>query len=333
MSCHLKDAGLQVGLLGRRHSSHLFEVLRSLFFHDVDRVVDGDDTDQTVFFVHHGKGGQVVLVEELDDILPVIRGLGFDDVGVHDVLDEGLIGIHEQILDGDDALQGPLVVHDVAGVDRFLVHAVLPDVSKRVLHGHGLPEADILGGHDGAGRILRILQEFIDLGTGLRCRVLQDTLHDVRRQLLDHIDGIIDRKIFDDVRQLFIGDAADDMLLLVQFQAGEDVRRKLLREHSEHDHRLFRIQLLDKCGDVDLIHLGKLLPERPELSLVHQLKKRIISGLFLLDLIGAQFSHARTSLSSLSARPGQNLLPPGKNKGLNHQPLFDSKHIINQTYQ
>ena len=298
MLCHFENAGLQIGLLGRHHSCHLFEVLCSLFFHDVHRVVDGDDTHQAVFGIHYGKGRQIVLVEKIDYVLPVVRGPCLDDAGIHDILDQGLIGIHEKVLDRDDTLQGALVVHDIAGVDRLLVHAVLTDVGKGVLHCHGLPESDVLRCHDGAGGILGVFQEFIDLGPGLGRGILQHTLDDVRRQLLHHVDGIIDGKIFDDVRQLFIRDAGYDVLLLVQFQTGKDVRSEFLRQHAEDDHCLFRVELFDKGCHVDLVHFGEYLAKRTEFLGSHKLQKSFVPLLFFFDLTDIQFCHRNLLFST-----------------------------------
>ena len=86
-----KDAGFEVGLLDGRHSVHLCEVLLRLFLNDVDSIVDGNDTDQTVFLIDYRNGKQVVFFDQLTYILLVgVRGCADDRrvhyVGYHNIL-------------------------------------------------------------------------------------------------------------------------------------------------------------------------------------------------------------------------------------------------------
>ena len=64
---------------------------------------------------------------------------------------------------------------DVTGVDGFLVHTRITDLLERIADGHVRRERDVLGGHDGACRVLRELQDLIDLASSVRCDVLQDS--------------------------------------------------------------------------------------------------------------------------------------------------------------
>ena len=57
----VKGTGAEVGLVRRQHSRHLFHILRGLFLQNVDGVIDGDDTHQAIFCVHHGEGQKVIL--------------------------------------------------------------------------------------------------------------------------------------------------------------------------------------------------------------------------------------------------------------------------------
>src|SRR5699024_4937060 len=98
---HLNHAGARIRFVRGGDTGHEVEVLRGLFLQDVYDVVNGDDTDQTVFLVHHRDGEQVVVRDALGGLAAVIGRAHKDDVGVHDVLDDGLVVAEQQVLDGD----------------------------------------------------------------------------------------------------------------------------------------------------------------------------------------------------------------------------------------
>lgn len=51
---NLHGRGAHVRMLGREHSRHFFHILGGLVFHDVPRIVERDDADETVFRVDDG---------------------------------------------------------------------------------------------------------------------------------------------------------------------------------------------------------------------------------------------------------------------------------------
>ena len=55
-----------------------------------------------------------------------------------------------------------VIVHDIAGIDRFLVYRGAPDALEGLGHRHGFPQIDKLRGHDAACGVGRILQELVD---------------------------------------------------------------------------------------------------------------------------------------------------------------------------
>ena len=168
----LEDAGLEVGFICREDSCHLFDILCCLVFHDIDDIVDRDDTDETVFLVGDGQRDEVVSVEEFSDLFLVIRRRTFDDIIIHDVRDTCLIGMHQEILDRYDAFQMAFVVRDEKNVDRLGILPVCADIIECVEYAHFLFQGQVLRRHNRAGGIFRVFEELIDELSGLRRRVL-----------------------------------------------------------------------------------------------------------------------------------------------------------------
>ena len=274
----LKHAGLQVGLFRRRHSSHLFKVLRRLLLHDVHDIVNRDNTDEPHLTVHHRQRQQIVFVEQRCNLLLVLLGQGIDDIVIHDILNLRLIRIHQEILERHDAHQLPLRRDHIAGIDRLLVDAVLPDIAECFLYRHRGAQRYIFGGHDGAGAVLRILQVFVDQVARGRRRDLQDTLHDRCRQLLHHIDRVIDGQILKDAAQLRILNAVDNVVLLLDLHGSKNFRRKILRQQPEHHQSALGRHLAQQLGNVHLIHVTQLFLQSLELPAV----KKAVQLRFLL---------------------------------------------------
>ena len=100
-----------------------------------------------------------------------------------------------------------------------------------------------LGRHDAAGRILGIFQVLVDEVARGRRRRAHDTLDHIGRQLLHHVDGVVNIQLFDDAGKLRIGDGVDDRLLLLDLEVGEHGRRDLLGQDTEHHGHPLRVIL------------------------------------------------------------------------------------------
>ena len=144
-----------------------------------------------------------------------------------------------------------VVVHYVADVDGLLVRPGAADVLQGVLHGEVRPQVHELRGHDGAGGVLRVFQNFVDALARLRVRVLQDALDHIRRHLLHDVHGVIQIQLVQHFLQLRVGEALDQQLLLVAVQLHEDLRRLLLGQQAEEQWQgLLVIQIVRQLGDV-----------------------------------------------------------------------------------
>ena len=149
------DAGAEVGggIVVGQNSCHLLHILGALIGQDVDGVVDGDDTDEHALVVQNRHRGEVVALHLAGHILLIIRDLHGDDIVVHDVHDGGR-GVRQQQAAGRHDAQQAVALHYIAGVDRFGVLTLLADSGKGVTDGHILPQTDVFGGHQAAGRAL-----------------------------------------------------------------------------------------------------------------------------------------------------------------------------------
>ena len=130
--------GFKVCVLTWHYTCHLLEVLGSLVLNDVHHVVYGDYTHQPVLPVHNGHGQHVVLGEHLGDLLLVVVGVHAYYVGSHYVPDPGVGICKYQIPEAYYAVKVVLVVQHVALVYGFLVYAVCPYHSQRLIHGKRL---------------------------------------------------------------------------------------------------------------------------------------------------------------------------------------------------
>ena len=147
------DARAGVGLIGRRDTGHLFDVFRGLLLHDVDDIVDRDDTDEAAFLIHDRDRDQVVVRDHVRDLFLVVGRRGIDDIRVHDVFEDHIVIRQQQILDRDDALELALGRRDIADVDRLLILADLADAGKCLTHTHVFFQIHELGRHDAASRV------------------------------------------------------------------------------------------------------------------------------------------------------------------------------------
>ena len=143
----------------------------------------------------------------------------------------------------------PPVINDVADVDGLLVRSGPADALQGVLHRHGLLQIHKLRGHNGAGGILRIFQNFVDAFAHIRVGVLQDPLDHVGGHLLHDVHRVVQVQLVQHFLQLRVGKALDEHLLLLRIQLHEHLGRLLLGQQAEH-HRHLVVQFHEQARDV-----------------------------------------------------------------------------------
>ena len=235
----------------------------------------------------------------MGNILLVGGGGHTDHIGVHQVPDGfcGVLGQHQRP-QRHHAHQLAAAVGHIAVVDGLLVKAVLADGLHGLRHRHVRAQLHQLGGHHAASGVLRVLEQFVDHAAGGGVGLAQNALDHIGRQLLHHVDGVVNIQLFDDAGKLRIGDGVDDRLLLLDLEVGEHGRRDLLghdTEHHGHPLRVILPQLAEELGNVKLVHLAELLAQRLHPVLIEKCKE-------LVDTTpGFNWPRVRTRYSALMA--------------------------------
>ena len=245
----LKHAGLEIRLVARQDGGHLLDILGDLFLQDVHGVVHGDDAHQAVLRVHNGQGQEVVFVQGLGHILLVVQGVGGDHMGIHDVPHHVVLLRQQNGADGEIPQQVAALVNDVADVDGLLVRAGAADALQGVLHGHGGLQVHVLRGHDAAGAVVGVFQDFVDALADVRVRVAQDALDHVGGHLLHDVHRVVQVQLVQHFLQLRVGKALDEHLLLLRIQLHEHLGRLLLGQQAEHQRHLV-VQFHEQARDV-----------------------------------------------------------------------------------
>ena len=137
-------------------------------------------------------------------------------------------------------------------------------------------EVDVLGGHDGAGGVLGVVEELIDLSAGGGVRVAQDTADHVGGHVLNEVHGVVQVQLVQHLSQLLITQGVDESLLVVGvLQLGEHLGGYLLGQQAKDQDGLLRTQFVQKFGDVHLIHIVQQLPQAAELLGADQLQQLV----------------------------------------------------------
>ena len=252
------DAGAEVGggIVVGQNSCHLLHILGALIGQDVDGVVDGDDTDEHALVVQNGHRGEVVALHLAGHILLVIRDLHGDDIVVHDVHDGGR-GVRQQQAAGRHDAQQAVALHHIAGVDRLGVLTLLTDSGEGITDGHLLPQTDVFGGHQAAGRALGVVQQLVQALTGLAGRLFQHPLDHACGHIFQQVGGVVKAHILDGAHQLDVGESIHEVVAGLIGHIGECFRCNVLFQQTEHHEAVVLVQLFQQLGQVGgLLFLG-----------------------------------------------------------------------------
>ncbi len=165
----------------------------------------------------------------------------------------------QKISQGHRPDQNPLLVQDIANVDRLRIQTDAADALDGIRHCHVLLQIHILDRHDRACGILRVTQQVIDVRPGIRTRVGQDLLHDVCRHLLQKIRGIVRHQIVDHAGCLFVRKGLDNVLLIINVQIRKNIRRHILRQDAEDFEGILILQIIHHGRNICCLHFrGRL---------------------------------------------------------------------------
>ena len=197
------------------YTGHPLHVLTGLFLDYRQDIIYSDDPHQPVFIINYRNGEKAVFLEALRYLLLVIVDVDIHIVGVHQVIDLRIIIGYHKGTKGYDTLQLPAAPLDIASIDGLTVHALALYVSQRLSHRHGLLKTDVVGSHQASCAGVGIVEKGVyQLPLFLR-RALQYLIHDVCRQLFQHVYLIVEVQLVYDVGYFPVGYAMDDGYLVV----------------------------------------------------------------------------------------------------------------------
>ena len=256
--CVGPDAGAKVGggIVIRQNGGHLLHILGALVGQDVDCIVDGDDAHEHALVVQNGHCGKVVALHLTGHIFLIVRDLHCHHVVVHD-LGNGNVPVRKQQAAGRDNTLQAVALHHVAGVHGLSVFALFADGIKGLLHGHILPQADILRGHQAAGRAFGVVQQLVQALTGLLGGFLQHPLHHACRHILQQVGGIVQTHFLDGAHQLHVRKGVYQIIAGLVGHIGKCFGGHFLFQQTEHHKAVVLVQLFQQLGKVGrLLFLG-----------------------------------------------------------------------------
>ena len=155
----------------------------------------------------------------------------------------------------------PSGVGDIQDVDGLQLAADAADALEGVLHRHVLFQGQELHVHDGAGGVLRVLQNLVNGFSHFRRRLIQDSDHHAGGHLLHDVHGIVQIQLVQHLLQLGVGKAVDEHLLGVGLQLHEHLRRQLLGQQPVQQGHQLPAGLLQQQSDVGRLHGEKEVPQ------------------------------------------------------------------------
>ena len=114
----------------------------------------------------------------------------------------------------------------------------------------------------------------VDILAGLRLRVLKNLLYYISRHLLQKVCSIVSHQVVDDARRFFIGKGLNDVLLHLDLQVREYIRRYAFGKDPEYSKGFLVLHLIHHGCDVGHVHIGYFLAQLRVLLLLQKLSQQ-----------------------------------------------------------
>jgi len=260
-------------------------VFGRLLLHRIHNVVDGDAAQQTIFAVHDAHGHQVVLVKQARDLFLVHIHGHAGNVPVDHVHDGREAAGRNQALQRNGADKTLLLVDNENIVDVFNFVLGAGDGLEGVVDGGRPAHRHQLRLHDAAGRVLGVAQEFLDFLGLRRLDRVEHGLGLVVGQFGDDVRPVVGLHLFDDVRELFVGEILDDLFPGRVGKLQDNVGRLVHVQKGKQMQAVFLVEFVDEFGDVRRMHVGEEIDD-VELAVAADqlLEGRQRGRFFFLDL-------------------------------------------------
>ena len=174
----------------------------------------------------------------------------------------------------------PVLIDDVAGVDRFFIKAGFADVTERFINRHLCLEIDKLRRHNAAGAVGRVLKNLVDAAAQGRVRVLDDTLDNVGRHFFDNRYGIIGKQLTDHCPEFVIRETANHSFLFLGVHFNEGFCCQVFRQQAKNKQKLIVFHFVQRFCQINRLHF---VHQRVKLTVFFLFQKReqlLTDGLF-----------------------------------------------------
>ena len=167
------------------------------------------------------------------------------------------MGLGQQQAAGGHNAHQAVALHDIAGVDRLGVLALLADGFKRLGYGHLLAQADVFGGHQAAGGALGVVQQLVQALAGLLGGFLQHALDHACGHIFQQVRRVVQAHLLDGTHQLHIREGVDQIIASFVGHVGKGLGGHFLFQQAEHHQAVVLIQFFQQFGQVGgLFFLG-----------------------------------------------------------------------------
>ncbi|GIW19984.1 MAG: hypothetical protein KatS3mg065_0280 [Chloroflexota bacterium] len=232
----------------------------------VDGVVDGHDPDEPPLVVDDRHGEEVVAGDDRRHVVLVVEDPDRDRIADHDLADRGVGLGDDEVAEGEDADEVPLVVGDVDVVDRLGVRLELPESVDGLSRGQVVGDGDELGRHDPAGGVLRVAEELPDLVGLVALHEGEDLGPGLIRQVGDEVGGVIGAHLFEDVGGALGREVLEDLDLGLGRHLLDGLGRDLVVEGGHDPGPVLRGELVDDRRQVGRVQLAEAGMGHPELD-------------------------------------------------------------------
>ena len=161
---HFPGRGKQVGFFQGGGATQALDILRGLVFQHIHDVVNRDDTHQSLFRVHDGQRGEVIVTHQVGTFLLIGLHRRADEAASHESR-HLVAGVgFDELEQADNPQQFATSVHDE--VIEVLVFGIpLADGLQRALGPYMLSQRQVLGGHQAAGGLVGVEEQRADFIT------------------------------------------------------------------------------------------------------------------------------------------------------------------------
>ncbi len=185
---------------------------------------------------------------------------------IHDLIDPRVQRPQQNFADAQVIDQFSAVIHDVDEVERFAVATMFAHEIEHLLHRPVFVDRHKVRRHQTADAAFRITEQLGRDFAFPRREQLNELPCRRARHFLEQPGAIVRRHFIEHSHALLVRHRAQKLLLVLDAEILENVRRQRGRQDAEDDHLLVLRHVENYFGDIDRRPIGKNFPERIEIA-------------------------------------------------------------------